>query len=284
MRKTTDFQTGFALHQMKSGPEYRSIVVARPGYSIVEFDAAGQEFRWMAIASKDRTMLDLCEPGEDPHSFMGARIDPKFSYRDLIKAVAAGDPEAKRIRKVGKVAGLSLQYRTSAKTFMMRARVDYGIPMTIEEARHIHLVYLKTYPGIPKYWESQIEKVQQLGYAETFAGRRVRVTGDWERMGWQMGSTAINYRIQGTGGDQKYLALSVLTPILTKYAARLLIDLHDGLYLEVPDAHVGEFCELANHLLNTLPYTQAWGFTPPIPLPWDCKVGKSWGALRGIEP
>jgi DNA polymerase-1 len=282
-RKTTDFQTGFALHQMKSGPEYRSLVISRPDYSIVEFDAAGQEFKWMAIASGDHTMLELCKPGEDPHSFMGSRIDTKFEYRELIAKVAAEDKDAKRIRKGGKVANLALQYRTSAKTFCVRARVDHGMDMTLAEAEHGRFVYLRSYPGVPRYWTAQIADVKQRGYVETFAGRRVQVVGDWERYGWQMGSTAINYKIQGTGGDQKYLAIRALGNLYTEFDARLLIDLHDGLYSEVPDEHVTAFCVRGKQLLDNLPYTEAWGFTPSIPLPWDCKVGKSWGALKGVD-
>jgi hypothetical protein len=44
-------QIGFALHQIKRGSEYRGIMQAPPGYTIVEFDAAGQEYRWMATLS-----------------------------------------------------------------------------------------------------------------------------------------------------------------------------------------------------------------------------------------
>ena len=33
-------------------------------------------------------------------------------------------------------------------------------------------------------------------------------------------------------------------------------------------------------MLDNLPYKEAWGFTPPIPMPWDCKVGKAWGRLK----
>jgi len=65
-------QTGFALHQEKRDPMYRDVLTSPPGHTLVEFDAAGQEFRWMAIASGDPTMLSLCQPGEDAHSFMGA--------------------------------------------------------------------------------------------------------------------------------------------------------------------------------------------------------------------
>ncbi|EHZ0891050.1 hypothetical protein K5H62_004689, partial [Salmonella enterica] len=53
-------QIGFALHQMKREEEFREIVCTEgptetcpEGYDILEFDAAGQEFRWMAIASGD---------------------------------------------------------------------------------------------------------------------------------------------------------------------------------------------------------------------------------------
>jgi hypothetical protein len=38
------------------------------------------------------------------------------------------------------------------------------------------------------------------------------------------------------------------------------------------------------YLLNNLPYKKAWGFTPPIPLPWDCKASdKSWGQLKEVK-
>ena len=99
-------------------------------------------------------------------------------------------------------------------------------------------------------------------------------------MGWAMGSTAINYRIQGTGADQKYLAMSALKDLLVSYAVRFAWDLHDGLYFYVPDQVVKPFVEKAQKILNNLPYKKAWGFDPPIPLPWDCKAGKSWGGLE----
>lgn len=284
----TEWQTGFALHQMKRDPEYRDIVIAPPGYTIVEFDAAGQEFRWMAIASGDETMLRLCQPGEDPHSFMGSRINSEFEYRELIDIVS--DPRqpqykaAKATRQSGKVGNLSLQYRTSAKTFYVRARVDHGMNLTMAEAEHTHFVYHRTYRNIRTYWGEAIAKAKQQGYAETLAGRRVQLNGDWGGPDkWGMGSTAINYVVQGTGADQKALALMTLTSYVSAVGAYFLFDLHDGLYWAVPDDRVTEFCVTGKHLLDNLPYTEAWGFTPPIPLTWDCKSGKSWGSLKGVN-
>lgn len=271
---------GFALHQMKRGPLYRGTIVPPQGYTLVEFDAAGQEFRWMAIASKDETMLNLCLPGEDPHSYMGSRI-VHTDYHEMIRLVHEEDKVAKAGRQLGKVANLSLQYRTSAPKLRITARVNHNIPMEEGQARMIHRAYQQAYPGVPRYWEKQIAMTRRLGYVETFAGRRVQVVGDWDgRMGWSMGSTAINYRIQGTGADQKYLALAVIRPYLTEIGGYFAWDLHDGIYLYIPDGAVKKAVADILEMLNNLPYVRAWGFEPPIPLPWDCKVGKSWGTLK----
>jgi DNA polymerase-1 len=273
-------QTGFALHQEKRGAEFRGIIVPPPGYTLMEFDASGQEFRWMAIASGDETMLRLCAPGEDPHAYMGARVTQQL-YEKLVSDLKAGVPQAKDARQLGKVANLSLQYRTSARKLRSVARVQYNLPMELPQAQQIHAVYQRAYVVVPKYWDRQIAQTKKLGYVETFAGRRVQVVGNWGgNFAWSMGSTSINYRIQGTGADQKYLALAVLKSYLTKIGAHFAWDLHDGIYLYVPDARVQEAAIEIKRRLDNLPYQKAWGFTPPITLPWDCKVGSSWGSLK----
>lgn len=276
-------QTGFALHQEKRGADFRNAIVAPPGYTIIEFDASGQEFRWMAIASNDTTMLQLCMPGEDPHAYMGAQVN-MVKYQDLVARLAAEDKEAKPMRQLGKVANLSLQYRTSARKLLTVARVQYELPMELPQAQMIHTTYQRAYPGVPVYWKMQIAETKAKGYVETFGGRRVQVKGDWSgSFGWSMGSTAINYRIQGTGADQKYLAMALLKPILTEVGGWFGWDLHDGIYMFVPDEKVAAAVPLMRKTLNNLPYREAWGFTPPIPLPWDCKIGKAWGSLKEIK-
>lgn len=273
-------QIGFALHQEKREARFRDIAVPPEGYTLVEFDAAGQEYRWMAIASGDPAMQHLCRAGEDPHAYMGAQI-ARRDYGDLRAACAGGDKAAGQVRQLGKVANLSCGYRTSAAKLRVVARVNYNLPMELPEATHIRMTYLRTYPKVPQYWSNQIDKVKRLGYAETFAGRRVQVVGgsDWSRE-----STAINYPIQGTGADQKYLALAVLRPYIVRHGIHFAWELHDGLYFYVPTKIVDKAIPEMGYLLNNLPYEKAWGFTPPIPLPWDCKASdKSWGQLKEVK-
>lgn len=284
-RGADERQIGFALHQMKREKEFREIVTVEEGCDIVEFDAAGQEYRWMAIASNDATMLGLCEPGEDSHSYMGASI-VGIPYRQLVADFHNDDKSAVQNRYLGKFANLSLQYRTSARKLRSKARVDYDIPLELPESMRIHALYQKVYPGVPGYWDTQIAIVKGLGYVETFGGNRIRVEGDWNgTWGWSMGSTAINARIQGTGADQKHLAIAIIKDALVEYGGRFLFDLHDGLYLAIPSDKRPKAVDVMKRLLDNLPYQEAWGFTPPIPMPWDCKVGlagknAAWGRLK----
>ena len=273
-------QTGFAIHQMKRGKEFRGIISAPEGYVIGEFDAAGQEFRLMACASEDETMLALCQPGEDPHGFMGARIN-RVDYHELIKNVAAGDKTAKGYRQLGKVANLSLQYRTSAPKLRSVARVQYQLPMQLPEAKMIRETYVSTYVGVPRYWKKQIALGKQLGYVETFAGRRVQLGHRWTtENSWSLESTTINYRIQGSGADQKYLAIAALKPFLQANGCYFYFELHDGLYILMPEGREMDLSRQILGILNGLDYQKAWGWTPLCPLTWDCKLGKDWGSLK----
>jgi DNA polymerase I-like protein with 3'-5' exonuclease and polymerase domains len=277
-------QVGFALHQMKRDPVFRRILVSPPGFTLMEFDAAGQEYRWMAIASGDRTMLQLCQPGHDPHAFMGSRIDRTLSYQQIREnAKVTGSPES-NARQCGKVVNLSSQYRVGHKKLRQIAEVDYGILLSLEEAQRIQRVYLSTYPMVKRYWFDQITSAQAQGYVETIPGRRVRITGEWGGdLAWQMEGTAVNYRIQGTGADQKYLALRCVRDYLNEIGARFAWDLHDGLYFYVPTPKVRDAAHYIKDVLDNLPYEAVWKFKPPIPMPWDCKVGPSWGDLKPFE-
>jgi DNA polymerase-1 len=276
-------QIGFALHQEKRGKDFRSIICAPPGYTLMEFDAAGQEFRWMAIISGDETMLQLCQPGEDPHSYMGSNIVGR-EYRELQAAAKTDDEQAFHDRFLGKFANLSVHFRVGAKKLRSTARVKHNLPIELPETQRIISVYKQQYTKVPQYWNRTIQIVKNRGYAETLAGRRVQVVGDWTgRDAWSMESTAIIYPIQGTGGDQKYLAMQCLKPYILDIGAYFAWDLHDGIYLWVPDDKVTQMAVVGKQLLADLPYREAWDFTPPIPLPWDCKFGPGWGALKEFK-
>lgn len=289
--KKVNVPVGIALHQWKRGREYRKLIKPPSGYTLAEFDFAGQEFRWMAVASGDETMLSLCAPGEDAHAYMGAQIAER-DYRELMILNSAGDSQAENERKCGKFGNLSYQYRVSARTATTKARVEFDMDVDENFISRTQAIYKSSYPdvgGPPNvriggYWASQIAKCKALGYAETFAGRRVQLNDSWAgKFKWAQESTAINYPIQGTGGDQKYLALAVARNLLPKFGGYFYYELHDGLFFIFPKDKVIAASEVFLKELSNLPYKTAWGIDLPIQFPVDAKLGASWGELEDLE-
>ena len=283
-RNKDERQTGIALAQWKRGSDFRKLITVPKGFVLCETDAASQEFKLMACASGDEQMLSLCLPGEDAHAYMAASIAGK-DYRTVQRLAAEDDPLAKSERLLGKVANLSCQYRTSAKKLRSVARVQYNVPMEQPEADLIHGMYRRTYTGVPQYWDRQIRTCRAQGYAETFAGRRVRLEGNWfGNNGWSLEGSAINFPIQGTGADMKYLALAVVKPYLMRHGCYFYYELHDGLFWLLPEDNWKTHALNIQQILNALPYEKAWGWTPPVPMTWDLKAGPTWGELKGVEP
>lgn len=294
--------TGVALHQWKRAKDFRDIIEVPEGYTLLEFDFSGQEFRWMAVMSGDRTMIQLCQPGEDAHSYMGARIGNQ-KYSALRSHIEQGDdPKAKELRQLGKVANLSLQYRTSAMTLQRVARVGYQLDISQQECKAIHATYRTTYPRVQDYWQRQITFAGANGFIETIAGRRVHVgTKDtwigYRTIGydndepitepvdnkWGSESTAINFPIQGSGADQKYLALAVAKNYLPSVEGHFYFELHDGLFFIVPDRYAEKARVEIKAMLSNLPYKRAWNVDLPVDFPVDSKMGKTWGQLKEFK-
>lgn len=175
------------------------------------------------------------------------------------------------------------QYRTSAKTLRVVANVQHGVPLSEADAGAVHRIYRNTYQDVPIYWDKQIAFAKQHGYVVTQAGRKVDLPGPWTRAAaWSLESTAINFPIQGVGADQKYLALLVLKNYLPQVGGRFLFELHDGIFLLLPEGKASSAAQTIKGLLSNLPYKKAWGKEFTIKFPVDAKLGQSWGDLKEV--
>lgn len=186
---------------------------------------------------------------------------------------------------VGNCIVHNCQYRTSARTLRTVARTQHRLTLNEHEAQSIWTAYRRTYPGVKRYWQDQCDKARHTGVVETIAGRRLHLgKGPWPReQSWGRESAAINYPVQGSGADQKYLALAALRTLLPRYGGRFYFELHDGLFAIVPDEHAVQACREIKHALSNLPYEKAWGVQLPIQFPVDAKLGKSWGSLKEFK-
>ena len=275
------FKTGCALHQWPRPKALRKLVMPPPGKKLVEFDAAGQENRIMAIFSQDPTMLGIFKDGRssDIHSFTGADL-AKMSYDKFIELKKAGNVAivgGHGYRYQGKFNNLSNQYRVGVRTQRIQARVQYGMNVDFMTVKDWQDSWHRLYPGVKEYWKAAIRSAKELGYAETLGGRRFYLTHWSEDYRWGTESSAINFPIQGTGADMKELAVAVLTRKYPEF--EYAFDLHDALFgyvdIDMPNSKLLEMRDT----LDNLPYKEVWGVDLPIELPWDCQVGPNWGEM-----
>jgi DNA polymerase I-like protein with 3'-5' exonuclease and polymerase domains len=280
-------------HSPKQAYNPRNIIIAPPGYDLFEADAANQESRLMADRVSrvclDTTLADIFNNGLDFHSKTGAGIYG-IDYETFKARVEAEDTEAAYNRQLGKVANLSLQYRTGWARLQEFARSNYDMVISEELSRTIVKKYKTTYPGVPIYWRAAIEEAKHKGYAETIGGRRVNLT-EWQGRGaYATEQTALNFPIQGSGADMKYLAVTCISPVLREYGAIYGFDLHDALFIYLPNNEKTpgykipalDLARLIKAKLNDLPYEAVYGWQPAVPMPWDAMLGRSWGDLKKV--
>jgi DNA polymerase-1 len=173
---------------------------------------------------------------------------------------------------MAKMVNFGLAYGMSDFGLSSRAGISRG------EAKEFIDNYFATYSGISYYMLHIKELARQQGFVSTLLGRRrsipelripaLRSAG--ERM-------AINMPIQGTAADIVKIAMIRLPGRLHEagLSARMLLQVHDELVLEVPR---GEVDATAGILRETM----EGALKLDVPLTVDVKVGDDWESMRPL--
>lgn len=277
------YQTGIAIHQFPRNIEARNCITAPQGSLLVELDFATQESRLLCDFSKDPVLKDIFDSGKDFHTYMAAIIDD-IAYEDMIDRIAEGDKKAKEHRQLAKIVNLSCAYRTGYKKLIDVGRTQYDVIFDERTAKRLHGLFRDTYKQVPVYWDTAIFEAKSKGFAESRSGRRVYID-DWSRANsWSSESTAINFPIQATGADMKFLAISETNQLLRENGGRYMLDLHDAMFVILPDrSRSYDVAKKMQEICSNLPYKDVYGWEPYVKLPIDLKVGKAWGSLKEIK-
>jgi DNA polymerase-1 len=208
------------------GRRIRAAFVAPPGHRLVSADYSQIELRIMAHLSGDAGLLDAFARGEDVHRATAAEV---FGLTPL----EVTDNQ----RRAAKAINFGLIYGMSA--FGLAKQID--VERTV--AQNYIDRYFARYPGVAGYMEETRAKAREQGYVETVFGRRlwlpeIRSSNVGRRQGAER--AAINAPMQGTAADLIKLAMIAVQGWLDreKLAARLILQVHDELVLEVPEAEL----------------------------------------------
>ncbi len=219
----------------EAGKAIRKAFIAPLGSVLVSLDYSQIELRVMAMLSGDPTLLDIFASGKDVHSGVAASV---FGVEE--KDVTSDMRRKAKVINFGIIYGMGI------------LALKKNLGTTREEAQNFYDNYFLTFPAVKNYMESVKEFAREHGYTETLYGRRRYFKDIKSKLPYLRAMAermATNAPVQGTAtADIIKLALSkVHRDLLTAgYAGKvkLLMQIHDELVYECPEADAEEVLEL----------------------------------------
>lgn len=239
------------------GSRLRGFFLAGEGQTLVDADYSQIELRILAHITGDEAMQAAFLQGGDIHRSTAAKI-----YHLPESEVTPAQ------RSASKAINFGIMYGKGA--FSLSKDLD----ISVKEADAFLKAYLNAFPKVDGYMKDCIEHAKEKGYVETLFGRRrplpelassnfqVRASG--ERM-------ARNTPIQGTAADIIKLAMVHVWQRLRDEGlqARLLLQVHDELIVEAPDAESERVQTIVREEMEQV-------VRYSVPLTADVGVGKTW--------
>ena len=243
------------------GREIRSAFVAEPGSRLLSADYSQIELRILAHVSGEPKLREAFLRGEDIHTATAAEVlgkDPATLTKDE--------------RAIAKMINFGIVYGISA--FGLSENLD--IPK--EQAQAYIDSYLARFPQVQAFIARTITQAAEDGYSTTLLGRRRPVPelrasnrqtrGFGERV-------AVNFVMQGSNADIIKVAMVAIHSRLRDEgrSARLVLQVHDELLLEVPETEVSAVRELVREEM-----VGAYPLDPPLAV--DIGTGDDWAEAK----
>ena len=243
------------------GREIRSAFVAESGHKLLSADYSQIELRILAHVSGEPKLREAFARGEDIHTATAAEVLGKDPA-----TLTTGE------RSVAKMINFGIVYGISA----------FGLSENLEiprdEAQAYIDAYLARFPLVQDFIERTKEQATRDGYVTSLLGRRrpvpeIRASNRQTRsLGERL---AVNFVMQGSNADIIKVAMLRIHERLRSEgrAARLVLQVHDELLLEVPDAEVGAARKLVREEM-----CGAYPLDPPLAV--DVGVGDNWAEAK----
>ena len=243
------------------GKEIRSAFVAESGSRLLSADYSQIELRILAHVSGEPKLREAFARGEDIHTATAVEVLGKEP-----SALTAAD------RSIAKMINFGIVYGISA--FGLSENLE--IPR--EQAQEYIDAYLARFPRVQDFIQRTIEQAKRDGYATSLLGRR-RPTPEIRASNRQTRSLgerlAVNFVMQGSNADIIKKAMIAIHRRLRDEGrgARLVLQVHDELLLEVPEAEIGSVRELVREEM-----CGAYPLDPPLAV--DIGIGDDWSDAK----
>jgi DNA polymerase-1 len=249
----------------EEGRKIRAAFVAEPGHLLISADYSQIELRLLAHIGDIEPLKRAFRQGQDIHATTASEI-----FGVPIEGMPA------EIRRRAKAINFGIVYGISA--FGLANQLS--IPQ--DEAGAYIRTYFERFPGIRAYMDRTRALVREQGFVTTLFGRKINIPmirskSVGERQFAER--AAINAPIQGAAADVMRRAM-IRMPGALKAAglsARMLLQVHDELVFEAPEAEAEAVCDVARRVMETASLP-AVDFS--VPLLVEARAAANWEAAH----
>lgn len=241
----------------EDGRRIRHAFIAAPGHRLLAADYSQIELRIMAHLSGDERLLAAFAGGLDIHRATAAEI----------LGLAPEDVSSEQ-RRSAKAINFGLIYGMSAFGLARQLGIERGAAQEYVDR------YFERYPGVRDFMDRTRRQAREDGYVETLFGRRLHLPeighgNQTKRAAAER--TAINAPMQGTAADIIKRAMIAVDAWIERErpAARLILQVHDELVLEVAETAIEETREQVRAAMEAAAELA-------VPLVVDIGVGANW--------
>lgn len=246
----------------KLGQRMRSCFTAPQGALLISADYSQIELRVLAHLSQDDTLIEAFQKKDDIHA----------KTASLLFDVPVNDVSPDQ-RRNAKMINFGLIYGMGPQKLARELKIS------LNDAKAFINRYFEHLHGLKRFYENVEKEAEENGFVTTLAGRR-RLFPDIHSENTQIQSSAkrqaFNTLIQGSAAD--IIKIAMITVFhdtkLRTMQARLLLQIHDELILEVPKQYATQAGERVASLMESV----APASHPlRVPLVADWGMGQNWG-------
>lgn len=245
--------------RLEEGRKIRKAFVPRKsGWKIFSSDYSQIELRVLAHISDDEHLKSAFIEGQDIHASTAMRVF----------GIQTAEEVTPNMRRQAKAVNFGIVYGIS----------DYGLSQNLgisrKEAQRFIDTYFEKYPNVKVYMTEVVREAKDKGYVETLYHRR-RYLPDINARNFNLRSfaerTAINTPIQGSAADILKIAMIKMAETLKteKLEATMLLQVHDELVFEAPEAEIERLQEIVTEVMEQ-------AVSLHVPLKVDCSFGDTW--------
>jgi DNA polymerase-1 len=243
------------------GRKIRQAFVPEDGFKLLSADYSQIELRVLAHMADIPALKQAFEDGLDIHAMTASEV---FNV-----PIDGMDPNQ---RRQAKAINFGIIYGISAFGLARQLSIPIG------EAKDYIDLYFDRFPGIRTYMEDTKAFCATNGFVETLFGRRVHIGSINDKNPNHRGfaeRAAINAPIQGSAADIIRRAMIRMPGAMERasLSAKMLLQVHDELIFEVPEAELDKTTELVRNVMAEAP-SPAVNFSVPVIV--DVGVGDNW--------